>query len=82
MSENKKVTSSIPLKALYGIGEDGSLFIIEPENEFNIFRLVDSVGSDVEEVENSIVKGIENLEISDLTPVSTDQVEKDFNYFS
>lgn len=27
-------------------------------------------------------KGIENLEISDLTPVSTDQVEKDFNYFS
>ena len=63
MSESKKVTSSIPLKALYGIGEDGSLFIIEPEGEFNIFRLMDSVDLDVEEVEDSTVKGIENLEL-------------------
>ena len=63
MSENKEVTSSILLKALYGIGEDGSLFIIEPEGEFNIFRLMDSVDLDVEEVEDSAVKGIENLEL-------------------
>ena len=63
MSENKEVTSSIPLKTLYGIGEDGSLFIIEPEGEFNIFRLMNSVDLDFEEVEDSTVKGIENLEL-------------------
>ena len=63
MSENKEATSSIPLKSLYGIGEDGSLFIIEPEGEFDIFRLMDSVDLDIEEVENSTVKGIENLEL-------------------
>ena len=63
MSENKEVTSIIPLKALYGIGEDGSLFIIEPEGKFNIFRLMDSVDLDFEEVEDSTVKEIENLEL-------------------
>lgn len=63
MNTNNEVTSKVPMKTLYGVDEKGTLFIIEPESEFNIFRLSEIVDSDNSEIANSSSLGVEDLKL-------------------
>ena len=64
MNTNNEVTSKVPMKSLYGVDEKGTLFIIEPEDEFNIFRLSKIIDSDNSEIANSSSLGVDDLKLT------------------
>ena len=64
MNTNNEVTSKVPMKTLYGVDEKGTLFIIEPEDEFNIFRLSKIIDSDNSEIANSSSLGVDDLKLT------------------
>lgn len=63
MNTNNEVTSKVPMKTLYGVDEKGTLFIIEPEGEFNIFRLSKVFDPDNLEMVNSSSLGVDDLKL-------------------
>lgn len=63
MNTNNEVTSKVPMKTLYGVDEKGTLLIIEPEDEFNIFRLSKIVNSDNSEIVDSPSIGVGDVKL-------------------